>query len=136
MGLPYEGHFGSIFKAASRRVPTSQAETSQPLNTTAHGIRDRASHFEKRLHVDRLQWEWPHDFSRGIKERRRNRGRCEGIRYLRTTAIATDFWPVEEHDFDLGNIRHLEDRVRPPVTGCDPAFVEHGFFKQRMGDTH
>ena len=61
------------------------------------------------LHVIRLQRKTPRNLSRCVMERRRDGGRCQGIRRFRSPAVSANLRPVEQHHFDL--------REYPPSSG-------------------
>ena len=65
------------------------------------------SGFEKRLHILGLQRKAPGNLPCGIKECCGDRGRGKRIRCLRPAPVSADVWPVEEYDFNLGNVGHF-----------------------------
>src|SRR5258706_13467727 len=60
----------------------------------------------------------------------------ESIGGFGASAVCADLGIVEQDDFDFGNVGHFENRIGIPVARRDAAFVEHGFFQERVADAH
>src|SRR5579872_4027783 len=104
----------------TKRVPTGQTQLS----------------FQNRLHVRALQWKPSEDLSGCIMEGRGDRWSSEGVGGFGTSAVCADFEIVNEDNFDFGSVGHFGDGVGVPVARSDSAFIEHGFFIERMADAH